>query len=116
MFRLISKGIATAALLCSGFYPQISYGETFKSAEFVKWSEENRTFYLTTAIGMAGLIARRNNASQGDCIDHWFFDDQGRADGQILAVMAEYPDHHPQGIILAVLEKQCGKLIYSAPN
>lgn len=112
MFRLISKGIATAALLCSGFYPQISYGETFKSAEFLEWPRDSQGFYLRTSIGMAGLIAGQNNDAQGKCISAWYFEREEDAHDELLAVMEKNPEYHPRGVILAVIEKRCGAMTY----
>ena len=61
---------------------------------------------------MAGLIAGRNDDSQGKCLEDWYFSDETVSNNQVLDVMRQYPDYHPRGVILAVMEKRCGKLVY----
>lgn len=94
------------------FHPQVSQAETFKASELLEWPVESQSFYFRTSIGMAGLIARRNNAAQGECIDRWYFTDQNRSDASIRATMAKVPTYHPTGVLLAMLEKACGPLTY----
>lgn len=102
------------AIAVSGWlYPQNSSAETFKSADFLKWSAKNQSFYFRTSVGMAGLVAGRNDPRQGKCIDGWYFANQEKANKQIVGVMKKHPGFHPRGVILALIEKQCGKLIYT---
>lgn len=99
--------------LLGGFYPQNSLAEIFKSADFLKWSVKNQSFYFRTSIGMAGLVAGRNDKRQGKCIDGWYFANQDKAHEEIVSVMEKHPAFHPRGVILAILEKKCGKLLYT---
>lgn len=108
----IRKAIALAisALAIASAYPQNSIAETFTSREFLTWSREGQASYLHTAIGMAGLIAKRYEPTKGKCIDDWYFGEVPRSHDHIQTVMQKYPNYHPLGVVLAVLEKQCGKL------
>lgn len=108
--------IATAIGLSCLVYPQNSSADIFKSAEFLQWSSKSQAFYFRTSIGMAGLVAGRNDKRQGKCIDDWYFAAQDKANAHIIAVMEKHPTFHPRGVILAVLEKKCGKLIYTNTN
>ncbi len=104
---------ATIALICMCFYPQMPEAQDqFTSASFLTWDRQNQDFYIRTSVGMAGLIAARNDGSQGDCVDEWYFGDETAANNQILEVMRTYPDYHPRGVIVAVMEKRCGSIIY----
>lgn len=105
-FSAITLG---ALVLC---YPQFARAESFTSAQFLEWPVESQRFYFQTSIGMAGLIARQNKVNQGSCIDDWYFRNEVSAQNQILDVMRDHPKYHPHGVILAVLEKRCGALIY----
>lgn len=87
--------------------------DTFKSSDFLNWDLKSQTYYIRTSIGMAGLIAGRNDEAQGKCLDNWYFNDTPLRDQFILKTMRRVPDYHPRAVILAVLEKQCGPLIYS---
>ena len=76
------------------------------------WKRPQQEFYMRTTIGMAGLIIRRNQKSQGDCVDDWYFKNQKTATDEMLETMRQYPDYHPQGVILAFVEKRCGSAVY----
>lgn len=115
MFKRLLAPAAIALAVMTSAYPQSSFAEIFKSAEFLKWPAKSQSFYFRTSIGMAGLVARRNNKVQGDCIDNWYFYAEKKAHAHIIDVMRKHPSYHPRGVILAVLEKQCGKLIYTKP-
>lgn len=95
-------------------YPQVSRAESFTSDEFLTWNRQNQGFYFRTSIGMAGLIAGFNNKEQGHCIDRWYFNDTGNAEAKLLDAMRRFPSYHPRGVIVAVLQKACGKLRYRA--
>ncbi len=84
----------------------------FKNSEFLKWNEENRSFYIRTSIGMASLIAAKNNKAHADCLAKWYFPNQSKKNVFIYGIMKQYPNHHPRGIIMAVLQKQCGSFRY----
>ncbi len=103
------------ALLLVG-YPQISAADTqqdiFKSSTVIQWNKDQQRFFLEASIRMAGLIAARNSAQQSKCLDEWYIQKEAQRHEAILQKMAEYPDYHPSGIILAYLEKQCGSLVY----
>tara|TARA_R110002110_G_scaffold257206_2_gene473153 strand:- start:8568 stop:8918 length:351 start_codon:yes stop_codon:yes gene_type:complete len=111
--KQIILALAMAIGLSSFVYPQDSSADVFKSSEFLKWPAKSQAFYFRTSIGMAGLVAGRNDKKQGKCIDDWYFATQDKANAHILSVMQKHPAFHPRGVILAVLEKQCGKLIYT---
>ena len=82
----------------------------------MKWKRESQDFYIRTSVGMAGLIASRNEKAHGDCLSDWYFTDENAANEEILSIMRQYPDYHPRGVIVAVMEKKCGSIIYSQRN
>lgn len=103
---------ATILLFFLLFYPHNSVAETFQSSEFLTWSQESQEFYIRTSVGMAGLVAGQNDRTHADCIDDWYYDDQTQSNGFILEMMATHSEFHPRGVILAVLEAQCGEFDY----
>ncbi len=113
-FLMMKKSVFTAsifAVLLTFCMP--SYAKNiFKNSEFLKWSEDNKSFYIRTSIGMAGLIAAQNDKKHARCIEGWYYSDEGIENEKIYKVMRKYPDHHPRGIIVAVLQKQCGSFNY----
>ncbi|MET1414385.1 hypothetical protein ABVF61_19085 [Roseibium sp. HPY-6] len=105
-------GISTILLIFMLFYPHATYAETFKSAEFLKWKRESQNFYIDANIGMAGLIAAQNDKKHAECLEGWYWDDKVKSIDFILKSMRDFPDYHPRGVILGVLEAQCGKFEY----
>lgn len=109
--RFIASIIAAFVLFCT----QAVYAEdTFKSSDFLEWSEGNKSLYIRTSIGMAGLIAGYNDKKHQRCLEQWYFTDQKKANDEIYETMRKHSEYHPRGIIIAVLKKQCGTFDYSA--
>lgn len=105
----------TAALLALSF-PQLAAaaeGEGFTSATVLEWDTVSQNALFQSSIGMANLVAMRTGQHDDifNCINEWYGnpDLQAQRHQEILSVMADYPENHPQGIILAVIEKECGK-------
>ncbi len=90
-----------------------SYADNFKSSQFLEWSEGNRSFYIRTSVGMAGLISRYNDEAHGICLEKWYIADENAANELIYSYMRKYPEDHPRGIIHAVMKKQCGSFNYA---
>ena len=113
MFKSKTRLTAIWALFFLAFYPQKVSADIFKSSEFLTWDRDAQEFYIRTSVGMAGLIAGRNDKTHGQCLSDWYFTEEAVANEQILDVMRQYPEYHPRGVIVAVMEKQCGSIIYA---
>jgi len=96
-------------IICTPSYAQ----DKFKSSKFLTWPEDSRSFYIRTSVGMAGSISGYNNEKHAKCLENWYFSDEAKANENIYDVMRKFPDHHPRGIIIAVLKRQCGSFEYS---
>lgn len=92
--------------------PAFSQDDFLKSSEFLTWKETTQDFYIRASIGMAGFITSRNKKSQADCLENWYFQNIKNGNGKITKAMKQFPDYHPRAVLLAVVEKQCGKLIF----
>lgn len=92
---------------------QANAEDVFKSSEFLKWSEAQRSFYIRTSVGMASLISRYNDEPHAKCLEEWYYSDEGKSNNVIYDVMHKYPNDHPRGLIFAVMKKQCGSFNYS---
>lgn len=85
--------------------------ETFTSAEFLTQNEAAQTSFIEISITMAATVATQANPAIARCIDEWYFEDKPRQEQRnrhIVSVMRQYPDYHPSGVILAVIQKACG--------
>ncbi|MEM9375601.1 MAG: hypothetical protein AAGA72_05235 [Pseudomonadota bacterium] len=85
------------------------------SADVLTWAIESQDAYFQTSIGMAGVVASQNEGPTARCVDDWYFKDRAtrqRRNDFIRETMRRFPDYHPAGVILAVLEKQCGSFTF----
>ena len=87
--------------------------DSFTSADVLEWDEEGQRSYFQTSVTMIGIVATRTRDHDhiAACIDAWHggavVGAEQRA-SQIRSRMAELPDYHPQVIIQAVIETECG--------
>jgi hypothetical protein len=84
--------------------------QTFTGGQFLEWENAAQRSYIDANVGMASLIAGRVDKNQGKCIDDWFYNKPKQAVEEVLSIMQQYPTYHPRAVILAVVEKQCGKI------
>lgn len=108
--RFFGKTIAAVILL----YPQISSADTFTAANVLGWKHEQQDNYFRTSVRMVAIVAAQmeRNGHIAECIDDWHgggAQSQAARSKQIRAVMNRLPEHHPQALILAVVQKECGK-------
>ncbi len=68
------------------------------------------------AVDMAGHIAFLEDHDRGMCIWNWLADDVDAKKALIIRSMEKYPDHSPTGIIIALIERDCGKFPRAQEN
>lgn len=107
MRRLITTALGLGLIFIA--VPQARADE-FTSAEFLKWPRENQSAYFSVSIGMAGFIVSMRDKPKARCLEDWYFKDTTRAEDAILSTMRRFPEFHPRGVLVAVLQKQCGEL------
>ena len=86
--------------------------EAFKGETFLEWREEAQHSYIQISIVMASVIASQMREGFAGCIGEWYSPDPGteaERNREIVAVIRENPEFHPSGVILAVVQKQCGE-------
>jgi hypothetical protein len=84
----------------------------FTSEEFLGYDKNTKENYVVSSAGMAGLIAAQNDKDQAECIARWLSRQQDNGFSEVFSVMQEYSGYHPQGVVLGVIEKECGNLDY----
>lgn len=105
---LVTTLIATLALALP------ASAESFTSADVLEWDEEQQAGYFQTSVTMIGIVATQVDGSEhiANCIDAWFggpVEGAEKRAARIREVMQGIPEYHPQAVILAVIEKECGK-------
>ena len=111
---LSRKSLAIASLCTIVCMQSVSAEEAFKSSEFLSWSDQGRRSYIATSVMMAGVIAGQNKPEQAKCIGQWMSKSEAAGFPSVKDAMQRFPEHHPTGIIVAVLEKACGSIKYTS--
>ena len=103
--------MAIALAACS--YPQEAAAEGFTGKEFLTWDRGNQNSFIETSITMIGIVASQGWDGATKCLNDWYFTNhtiRSREHDEIIALIRDYPDFHPQGVILGFIERKCGKL------
>lgn len=109
MFRRNAVGIASlSTIVCSAAFAD----DGFKSSKFLTYPADSQKSYINSSVLMAGLVAAQNSADQAKCIGDWSGKHLGGGYQPVIAAMQRFPDHHPTGVIIAVLQKACGSFKY----
>ncbi len=107
--KAISTSIAFLILL--SVYPQQAAAEDFTGKQFLEWPRDSQVSLITYSITMTAIVASQGRKDISHCLDDWYPLDpeisKSRQDF-IIKIISENTEYHPQGVILAVLQKQCG--------
>lgn len=98
---------------CSSESAKAEQTSQFTGEEFLTWDRVNQDSFIEVSVTMAGIVSGRARKDISRCIDEWYsLEDETRRmrNDFILKIISENPTYHPQGVILAVLEEQCGSL------
>lgn len=89
----------------------------FTGAQFLSWKRDSQDSLIETSITMTAIIATQGHQDIASCIDDWYTGNEAihRLRHEfILRTIRENPNYHPQGVILAIIQKQCGSFKSSA--
>lgn len=109
------KGSLTkAACVLALSFPQALLAEGFTAGDVLEWGTSSQDSYFQTSVMMIAIVATQTGQHDhiAECIDGWYGGgdaSQPKRSARILSVMESLPDYHPQALILAVIEKECGK-------
>ena len=78
-------------------------------SEFFSWSEEAQRAHVGNSILMIAVVASQTAPEIAGCIDGWYGDSKEQRQSEAIEVMRELPQYTPEALILAVVEKACGK-------
>lgn len=76
------------------------------------YSAEAQKSYIDTAVVAATVVVSLNSASQAKCLGKWLAEQRDGTYAPVFEAMRKYPDDHPMGLIIAVLQKECGSFTY----
>ena len=111
MFRRKALALATlSTIVCSG---AAVADDGFKSSKFLTYPAESQSSYIDTAAVAATVVVSLNSASQAKCLGSWVAKHRAGNFAPVIDAMRKYPDDHPMGLIIAVLQKDCGAFKYA---
>ncbi len=104
----------TSAMLIAGVYPQISSAEALTGAKVLEWKKASQDSLFQDSVAMISIVASQTgrHGKIAECLDRWYFiseDVQSNRNDEIRAAVKRFPESHPQVIVLAVVQKECGK-------
>lgn len=81
----------------------------YTSADLLERPIEAQNAHIQVSVMMIGVVATQIRPDIAHCVNDWYGGDQmGQRNEFIRSVMREHSDFHPAGVILAVVQRQCG--------
>ena len=83
----------------------------FTGNEFLQWSRDSQEAFVANSISMIGIVASQSREDIALCIDYWYPQDRAIRDQRrkfLIDQISRFPDYHPQAVILAQIQKECG--------
>lgn len=108
---IISAIIATMMVGSIGF----AYAESKPSKQmeqFLGFDRKTQDGFISTSVTMLAVIAAQTAPEIAKCVDNWYSVSTENAqmrNSEFLAVMRENQQYKPTAIVLAVVERECGK-------
>ena len=107
-FRKIVISFCVAALAGSAS----AQGDSFTSSDVLAWSDEGQRAFYLNSFGMAGIVAMQTGVHETHvaCINDLLAENSETylPVSEIRAVLESYPDLHPQAVVMAIINRECG--------
>ncbi|MEL6467790.1 MAG: hypothetical protein AAFQ58_22730 [Pseudomonadota bacterium] len=105
--------MTNAAMALALTCPQMVSADGFTAADVLGWTHEEQDAFFVTSFGMAGIVAMQTGQhdAQMHCIDDLFAlsDEQAAIRNEdYREVFERFPELHPQALIMAIIERDCG--------
>src|SRR5688572_17045146 len=101
---LSRKALALASLCTIVCVASGAAAEDFKSAKFLTYPADAQQSYISTAVVAATIVVSLNSKEQAGCLGKWLETHQRASFASVLEVMRKYPQDHPAGLVIAVLQ------------
>ena len=59
---------------------------------------------------MTSTVASRVDQTYAQCVADWYVQETDALEQEIISTISEYSDYEPHSVILAVIERECGRL------
>ncbi|PHQ70782.1 MAG: hypothetical protein COB93_04635 [Sneathiella sp.] len=83
-----------------------------RTKEFLEFEYSSQDYFIKVTINAATVIATQIRRDLALCIADWYTDDPKtvkQRNGEILKIMKGVPESYPSAVLIAILQKKCGK-------
>lgn len=111
MLRRTLTSIARITVISSLFCMPVYAQNDFTGTDLLEWNDEAQASFISTSIVMASVIASQVRDGFAQCIGEWYLPDEetkALRNLEIMATIRDYPEYHPGGVLLAVVQAECG--------
>ena len=87
-------------------------GESVKTKEFLTYDYASQAYFIKLTVNTATVIATQIRQDMAQCIADWYGDDEQKSETrnqEVLTTMKRLPDTYPSAVMIAILQKNCGK-------
>lgn len=92
-------------------FTNLSDAKEFNSADFLKLSDGQKQWWYLGAIESIGQMVVQRDKQLAQCIWSWLPTEPDKKKDLLKRSFEMYPDHAPTSILMALLQRDCGKLI-----
>lgn len=85
--------------------------DTLKNSDFLKFSEGEQHWWYAGAFESIGHMVFLHDKQKADCVWRWLPTEPDKKKALLQQSFEQYPDHSPTSILIALLQKSCGKLL-----
>ena len=79
--------------------------------DFMQGTPASRSVWLDAAVLMTGHVIFLRDEQQGRCIWDWYYNNPDAAQDLIYRSMEAHPDSTPTGVLIALMQRECGTLM-----
>lgn len=110
----LKSNLAKGLLITLAIYPQLSATQEFTAAQVLAWDEASQSGLIQNSVSMIVILAAQKDDSgeYAKCVGEWYGKPKTipKRTEEIARFWEQYSDYHPQTVILALVEGECGKV------
>lgn len=95
---------------CLAWNTQAHAQESYTSADLLERPIEAQNAHIQVSVMMIGVVATQIRPDIAHCVNDWYGGEQmGQRNEFIRSMMLEHSEFHPAGVILAIVQRECGR-------
>ena len=91
-----------------------AHANSFTAKDFVALTEGQQHWWIAGAIEGIGHMVFLQDEAKAQCVWNWLPSDPAGKKALLLTHMKNHPDRAPSGILIILLQRECGKLVIAA--